>query len=178
MNNENNRVGSFSKVSFDQYHKDIKCIADYLCLTYGNINIPVRATAQSAGYDFSAPFSFALKPGESIKIPTGIRCHMEDPSYFLALFPRSSVGIKQNVRLMNTVGIIDADYYYATNEGHIIVALKNTNKKSIFPWVNKKNTWIVHSGDRICQGVFMKYGITADDDVTVERKGGVGSTGQ
>ena len=173
-----NIINCFEKVSKEQFQKDLESLgfANYSLLTYANINLPKRATSQSAGYDLCSPVTFTLKPGESIRIPTGIRCKMSSDK-FLAIVPRSSVGMKNNISLMNTVGIVDADYYGAKNEGHIMLALKNNNKRSIFPWLNKKRSWKVESGDRVCQAIFIPYSVTDDDVTTTERTGGIGSTG-
>lgn len=176
------KVGSFSKVSLGQWMEAMS-VYDGLLMThtvnriYEKIKLPERATACSAGYDICAPFSFELAPGESVKIPTGIRCAMQN-KYFLAVLPRSSVGMKRNISLANTMGIIDADYYFAENEGHIILMLKNNNKKSWSKKKNDANTWKVKAGERICQGIFLPYGITYDDKADTERKGGMGSTGK
>lgn len=173
-----NRVGFFKKVSKEQFQNDMKNLGFpyYSMLTYANIKLPERATAQSAGYDLCSPVYFTLKPGESIRIPTGIRCNMKS-DHFLMIVPRSSIGMKNNISLMNTVGIIDADYYNAKNEGHIMAAFKNNNKRSIFSWVNKKRSWVVSAGDRVCQAIFVPYAVTENDTATAERSGGIGSTG-
>ena len=105
------RIARFEKVSFNQYlesfdnksEEEIKEI-------YDSIMLPKRATKGSAGYDFYAPFDIDLKPGETIKVPTGIRVYMED-NYVLKLYPRSGLGFKYRLQLNNTVGIIDSDYY-------------------------------------------------------------------
>ena len=129
------------------------------------IELPQRATKGSAGYDFYSPLSFVLEPGETIKIPTGIRCGM-DNDWVLMLFPRSGLGFKYRIRLENTVGIIDSDYFYSDNEGHIMVKITNEGVK----------TMKVAKGDGFCQGIFLPYGITEDDKTEGTRNGGFGST--
>ena len=146
-------------------------------LALNKLQMPKRSTKGSAAYDFYSPFDFDLTPGYTITIPTGIRAHM-DSSTVLMLFPKSSMGVKHDIQLKNTVGIIDSDYFFAKNEGHIILSFKNTHKRSIFPWLNKKHTWHVKTGDRICQGIFVNYGITVDDNTSGVRTGGYGSTGR
>ena len=92
---------------------------------------------------------------------------MEDDE-FLMLVIRSSKGRKEGLVLANQVGIIDADYYEnIDNDGHIIVAIRNVSESD-------KKIW---KGDRICQGIFMKY-LTVSDEVSIEKKrlGGFGST--
>ena len=129
------------------------------------INEPMGATKGSAGYDFYSPLSFVLEPGETIKIPTGIRCGMNN-DWVLMLFPRSGLGFKYRIRLENTVGIIDSDYFYSDNEGHIMVKITNEGVK----------TMKVAKGDGFCQGIFLPYGITEDDKTEGTRNGGFGST--
>ncbi len=154
------KVAKFEKVSLEEYLKANDSID-----TYNNIKLPKRATLYSAGYDFYSPIDFTLKPGETIKVPTGIRCKMID-SYVLMIFPRSSLGFKYRLQLDNTVGIIDADYYNALNEGHIFIKMTNNSEKTLE----------VKEGEAFAQGIFLEYGITYDDEVSESRKGGFGST--
>lgn len=134
-------------------------------VNYENIKLPKRATKGSAGYDFFAPFDFELAPGESRVIPTGIRCQMTG-NYVLQCYPRSGHGFKYLVRLANTVGIIDSDYFGSKNEGHIMIKLVNGGEKALE----------VKAGDAFCQGIFTRFGITFDDDADGVRDGGFGST--
>ena len=134
---------------------------------YEAVRLPKRATAGSAGYDFFAPARISLAPGETVKIPTGIRVWME-PEWVLKCYPRSGLGFKFRLQLNNTVGIIDSDYYYSDNEGHIFAKITNDS--------NEGKTLEVKAGDGFMQGIFVEYGITLDDDVTEVRNGGFGST--
>jgi dUTP pyrophosphatase len=134
---------------------------------YDEIKLPKRATTGSAGYDFFTPLTFTLKPGETIKIPTGIRSKMEI-DWVLKLYPRSGLGFKYRLQLNNTVGIIDSDYYYSDNEGHIFAKITNDS--------NEGKTVTINKGDGFMQGIFIEYGITIDDDTTEIRNGGFGST--
>ena len=88
----------------------------------------------------------------------------------LAVFPRSGLGFKFRLQLNNTVGIIDSDYYFSDNEGHIFVKLTNDS--------NEGKVVDLKEGDAFAQGIFLPYGITEDDDVTASRNGGFGSTGK
>ena len=119
----------------------------------------------SAGYDFFAVDDFVLNPGETITIPTGVRVKI-DEGWVLKIYPRSSLGFKYRATLNNTVGIIDSDYYYSDNEGHIFVRMTNLGDKVME----------VKQGQGFAQGIFVEYGITYDDDVTTSRNGGFGST--
>ena len=101
------RIAKFHKVSLEQFKKDW---IDTFGLDeeanieeiYENIKLPRRATAGSAGYDFFAPVRLILAPGETIKIPTGIRVEME-PEWVLKCYPRSGLGFKYRLQLNNTV---------------------------------------------------------------------------
>ena len=169
------KVAKFEKVSWAQFQKDYvdtfgegKTIdMNEIRKIYDNIKLPIRATSGSAGYDFKSPITFTLKPGLTIKIPTGIRVKIDD-GWVLKCYPRSGLGFKYKMRMANVVPIIDSDYYYSDNEGHIFLKLSNEGEKDIS----------INSGDKIIQGVFVPYGITYDDCVNKTRNGGVGSTGK
>lgn len=168
-----NRIAKFEKVSFNQFYKDyIDTFGEYeeeqVKEIYDNIVLPKRATKGSAGYDFHTPVKFTLQPGETIKIPTGIRAKMET-GWVLKLYPRSGLGFKYRLQLNNTVGIIDSDYFYSDNEGHIFAKLTNDS--------NEGKTVCVNACDGFMQGIFVQYGITIDDDAEGIRNGGFGSTG-
>ena len=123
------------------------------------------ATTGSAGYDFYSPLDFTLNPGETIKIPTGIRVKIDD-GWVLKIYPRSSLGFKYRAQLNNTVGIIDSDYFFADNEGHVFIKITNCGDKEL----------VVEKGKAFAQGVFVEYGITVDDECEEVRVGGLGST--
>ena len=158
-------VSRFEKVSEKQFSKDLKNLFNVEEDLYNNIKIPARATKGSAGYDFVSPVDFVLKPGEMIKVPSGIRCKIDD-GYVLEIYPRSSIGFKYQTMLANTVGIIDSDYYGAENEGHIIIALMNMENKEL----------AIKAGERFAQGIFKKYYLAEEEDVNTSRTGGFGST--
>ena len=166
------RIAKYYKVSKDQFLKDwINTFPDSSKeegeLTYEGIKLPKRATRGSAGYDFYSPSSFLLSPRETIVIPTGIRVEMVE-GWVLQAYPRSGLGFKYRLQLNNTVGIIDSDYYYSENEGHIFAKLTNDS-------VEGKNVE-VPSGKGFMQGIFVPYGITVDDNAVEIRNGGFGST--
>ena len=134
---------------------------------YDEITLPERATKDSAGYDIKSPIDFELPPHTSIKIPTGIRVKMEE-GWVLKVYPRSGLGFKYRLQLDNTVGVIDGDYYYSDNEGHIFVKVTNDGKTG--------KTLTVNKGEGFCQGIFLPFGITEDDSAEEVRNGGFGST--
>ena len=166
------RIAKFEKVSIEQFREgwtDAFGEVDETELReiYEAVRLPKRATAGSAGYDFFAPARISLAPGETVKIPTGIRVWME-PEWVLKCYPRSGLGFKFRLQLNNTVGIIDSDYYGSDNEGHIFAKLTNDSKEG--------KVVELKAGAGFMQGIFVEYGITVDDDVTEVRNGGFGST--
>lgn len=166
------RIAQFYKVSLENFKNAIKddfpeyTDADITDM-YESIELPTRATKGSAGYDFHAPFAFSLPAGSTIKIPTGIRAKM-DEDWVLKLYPRSGLGFKYRLQLNNTVGIIDSDYFYSDNEGHIMAKITNDS--------NEGKTVDISAGMGFIQGIFLEYGITVDDDAQGVRNGGFGST--
>lgn len=156
-------IAKFEKVSFAQYEKDEENAKVY----YDQIKLPKRATTGSAGYDFYMPYDLVLEPGQTAKIPTGIRARMEN-GWVLCLFPRSGLGFKYRLQLNNTVGIIDADYYGSDNEGHIFAKITNDS--------NEGKVLELKQGEGFMQGIFLPFGITEDDDTNEIRNGGFGST--
>ena len=153
------RIAQFFKVSESEYLKSGSLDA------FNAVILPRRATAGSAGYDFFAPEEFTLLPNETAKIATGVRARI-DEGWVLKIYPRSSLGFKYRLRLDNTVGIIDSDYFNADNEGHIFIKITNLGDKPL----------TVEKGKAFAQGVFVEYGITIDDDSVDARTGGFGST--
>ena len=156
-------IAKFLHVSEGQYAAS--ALPD--ALEISAIPLPTRATAGSAGYDFICPADITLQPGEAVTIPTGIRCEMQ-PGWVLMIFPRSGLGFKHQVRLANTVGVIDSDYFHAANEGHIMVRIVNGGDHAVS----------IAKGERFCQGVFLPHGLAEEDEVLADREGGFGSTGK
>ncbi len=133
-----------------------------------DIHLPERKTAESAGYDIASAAAVDIAPGEVALIPTGLKAFMGVDEY-LAIFIRSGISIRNSLLLINGTGIIDSDYYNnEDNEGHIMIAVYNAGKE----------VFHVGKGDRIAQGIFTKYLLTANDAATGVRTGGIGSTGQ
>lgn len=166
------RIAKFHKVSSEQFAKDWKDtfgeVSDAeIQKIYDSLRLPKRATTGSAGYDFYAPVDVTMNPGEIVKIPTGIRVEMEE-GWVLKCYPRSGLGFKYRLQLNNTVGIIDSDYFYSDNEGHIFSKITNDS--------NENKTLTIPADTGFMQGIFVEYGITVDDDATEIRNGGFGST--
>lgn len=159
----NPRIAKFFKVSEEQWEKDagkLVCKA-----SYEDIVLPVRKTAGSAGYDLIMAKGLTIPAHTTMTIPTGVRCRMDD-GYVLLFFPRSSLGFKYGMRIVNTAAVIDSDYFHAENEGHILIRVENPSDKDI----------VVKPGDGLCQGIFLPFGITTDDAADGVRTGGIGST--
>ena len=102
-----------------------------------------------------------------MKVPTGVRAEI-DTGWVLQIFPRSSLGFKFRLQLNNTVGIIDSDYFYSDNEGHMFIKVTNDSREG--------KTVELGQGSGFAQGIFIPYGITADDECSDVRNGGFGST--
>lgn len=131
-----------------------------------NVKLPKRKTKKSAGYDFFAIEDFTLYPNKLCIVPTGVKAYMKDDEV-LYLHIRSSVAFKRGVRMLNSIGVIDADFVdNPDNEGEISLGLLSHNDDIVH----------IKKGERIAQGVFHKFLITDDDDAEGKRVGGIGST--
>ena len=176
----------FEKITREQWVKDMVNLYSFESLLeenlekinklYDNIKLPKRATKYSAGYDFYVSGDAFLPAENSGIILTGIRwvCDKEeDKNKVLQIYPRSGIGFRTGVRLMNTVGIIDADYWEGDNEGHIMLKIYNPMNLHSDPTGHLQ----VKNGEAIVQGVITQY-YTCDDEeeVVEERTGGMGST--
>lgn len=157
-------IARFEHVSPAQYQQDVRQME---AMAVEEIPLPCRATAGSAGYDYVCPVDVTMQPGEQALVATGIRVWMA-PGWVLINCPRSSLGRKHGIRLANTIGVIDSDYYHADNEGHILVMLVNGGDHPV----------TIRRGERFCQGIFLPHGTAEEDAVTTRRTGGFGSTGQ
>lgn len=154
----------FEKISLKEFEKQENDDIEM----YEKLEIPTRGSKFSAGYDFHAPYRITLKAGKATKIPTMIKADMEEDEVLL-IDVRSSLGFKHNVRLANTIGVVDKDYYNnSNNEGHIFIKLYNPNDYDI----------VLEQGERFAQGIFIKYLKVDDDNVERTREGGIGSTGR
>ena len=159
------RIARFMTVSPARFDADWRDCFPEIPSPYDTLRLPERATAGSAGYDFYAPLDFELAPGDTVRIPTGVRARIE-PGWVLMLFPRSGLGYKYRVMLNNTVGVVDSDYFDADNEGHIFIKLFNAGDRPLR----------VAAGEAFAQGVFLPFGLTEDDRADGVRTGGFGST--
>lgn len=131
--------------------------------------LPVRGSSKSAGYDLASPIDVIIEPHSSVLVWTNIKVYMAEDE-LLQLHVRSSIGIKRNLMLKNTTGIVDSDYYSnESNDGNIGLALYNTGDEAV----------VIQKGERLVQGIFMKY-LTVDNDTFLkdERTGGIGSSGK
>jgi dUTP pyrophosphatase len=156
-------IARFEKVSKEQFVSDYD-LTENKEEVYDEIKLPKRATVGSAGYDFYSPCDFTLAPGQTIKIPTGIRSYIE-PGYVLSIYPRSGLSAKTGLRIANSVGIIDHLYHQ-----EIKVIITNTGTE----------TYTINKGDRIAQMLIaptpmIEFELTEEkpDETT---RGGFGST--
>lgn len=162
----------FEKVSQEQWDTSIKNInainAEELSKVYNDIKCPKQGTAFSMGMDFFAPYDIKLYSNNSEVIPTGIRwvVNKADGNVGLIIVPRSGLGFKHGIRLENTVGIIDADYQFANNEGHIMIKLYNPSNETVF----------IPKGKAFAQGIILPYIICDGAESDEYRVGGFGST--
>lgn len=170
-------MSRFEKITYEQFEKDVvgqnyilKRYEDVIEKLYEGIKLPKRATQGSAGYDFFSSMDFDLRVNESIIIPTGIRwvTSEHETDTVLKIYPRSGHGFKYRVQLDNTVGIIDSDYCFSDNEGHIWVKLTNDGKED--------KILSVKVGEGFAQGIIEKFYLTDDDMADGIRNGGFGST--
>lgn len=140
-----------------------------LVSTYTNQDLlPKRETAHAAGYDLSVAEQTTLEPGQIVLVPTGVKAYMQ-PGEVLYLYDRSSNPRKKGLVLINSVGVIDGDYYgNPANEGHIFAQMQNITDQTV----------VLKEGDRIVQGVFAPFLIADGDQADGVRTGGFGSTGK
>ena len=162
----------FEKVTYGQFfdsYKDMnpELTDDFVGQMYDDLQLPTRSTKGSAGYDFKAPFAFSLAPGETILIPTGIRAIFPE-DVVLMIFPRSGLGFKFREQMDNTIPVIDSDYQFSDNEGHIMLKITNDGKQG--------KVMEIERGKGFAQGIFLYYLVTDDDAATGVRNGGFGST--
>ena len=145
----------FEKISFNEFAKDIKDDKEL----YDSYLLPTRSSKSTAGYDFHLIEDITIKPGEILKVPTGIKSYFKEDETLLLII-RSSTGFKYNIRMVNQIGVIDADYYNnEDNEGHMYFKIQNEGKEEVS----------FKAGDCVIQGVFMKY-LTTDTDLRIEKK--------
>lgn len=135
----------------------------------GIINLPIRADLRSAGYDFYLPVDIVIPAGEKVSIFSDVKSYMQ-PNEYLALVPRSSAGVKLDIMFSNTIGIIDSSYYEnPDNDGNIGFSFRNMGDKDV----------VLKKGERIGQGIFMRYLLADNDEVlALDRIGGYGSSGR
>lgn len=132
-----------------------------------SLNLPERKTKGSAGYDLACANDTVIKKNNFAFVPTGIKAYMPEDEV-LEVYPRSSLGFKKHLLLLNSVGVIDSDYYNnPDNEGEIMLILYNFGNNDIK----------ITKGERIAQGIFKKYLVADNDDNDNLRVGGLGSTG-
>lgn len=134
------------------------------------VELPQRKTTGSAGYDFTSLVSREVKPQEIVNFPLDVKVYMPEDEV-LIINVRSSIGFKKKLRLINTQAWIDSDFYEnPENDGNISLSLQNLGTETVY----------IQAGERIAQGMFLKYGVKDNDeaDEKMLREGGIGSTGK
>lgn len=167
----------FEKVKYEAFEHDMmqyrpmNFLGGEIEEAYKGIELPVRKTMFSCGYDVRTPINIVLPANGSIVIPTGIKVVMSEDemkTWCLKLYARSGIGIKDKVVITNGTGLVDGDFQFSDNDGDMLIALTNMS-----PHLRKYK-----AGDRVCQAVFEIYGVTSDDNASGKRVSGVGSTGK
>lgn len=167
------KIAKFEKVSYSEFKKSMQKLyptlrEETIQRTYDEIVLPTRATSGSAGYDIRTPIPFLLEGLQEVTIPTGLRCRMAD-GWVMLIAPRSGLGFKYYTRLANSLGVVDSDYIFADNEGHIMIKMRCDHN-------DPDKTLICYEGQAVAQALFVPFGITTDDCAEGIRKGGFGST--
>ena len=134
------------------------------------INLPVRKTKYSAGYDIEAAEDVVIPSFKKGMAPTlvktGLKAYMQDDEVMF-LYNRSSNPKKKGLVMANSVGVIDKDYYgNPDNDGHFMFAFFNIKDEDV----------LIKKGEAIGQAVFQKYLVADGDNAEGERVGGFGST--
>lgn len=168
------KTRGFEIISLEQWLNDFCAEGNskqFATEIYNTLSLPIKSTSNAAGCDLVSPISFELNPNEEIKIPTGLKAYMQE-NEMLNIYPRSGQGFKFYIRLANTVGIGDDDYYANEgNEGHYWVKLRNEGNK----------TFKIKKGERFAQVIFVPC-LPPDENTYVDeqkkRKGGLGHTGK
>ena len=135
-----------------------------------DINMPVRKTKYSAGYDIEAAEDIVIpsfkKGMNPVLVKTGLKAYMQDDEY-LKLCNRSSNPKKKGLILANSIGVVDSDYYgNPDNDGHTMFAFYNIKDEDTF----------IKKGECIGQAIFEKFLVADNDNATGDRLGGFGST--
>ena len=136
-----------------------------------NAVLPVRGSAFAAGYDLCACLegdeTVIIPPHHTLKIGTGLAFALPEGT-FGAVFARSGLASKQDLRPANCVGVVDSDY-----RGECFIALHNdgTQERTI------------RHGDRNAQLVLLPFLPMEFEEVdalseTARGEGGFGSTGR
>lgn len=188
-------IAKFEKVSLETWLKTFEDAAkeggklskeeyDSFTKMYDEIKLPERATSGSAGYDIFLPLDIPpVFPGYSLPVPTGLKCKIA-PGWVMLIAPKSGLGMRYKMRLDNTIGVIDSDYYNCeSNEGHIIVSFSNelppvtvTNPITQKPEIPKELILQIPRGKAFVQALFVPFGIVEGDNNKGIRMGGFGST--
>ena len=158
----------YPRIDDNRKEKDMKIRGFELVSSFTDESLlPKRETAQAAGYDLKVAVRTVIAPGEIVLVPTGVKAYMQ-PTEVLYLYDRSSNPRKKGLVLINSVGVIDGDYYgNPGNEGHIFAQMKNITNQEV----------VLEVGERVVQAVFAPFLVADGDEANGVRTGGFGSTG-
>lgn len=129
--------------------------------------LPVYETNGSVGFDILARKETVIEAKSLAFIPSNLIIEVPK-NHMLMIAARSSAPSKKGLMTPHGIGIIDHDYCGSEDEIKI----------QVFNFTNKRV--IVHRGEKIAQGIFVKIGKASWHEIAAARKktrGGFGSTG-
>ena len=151
---------------------------------------PQYATEGDAGMDIYSPDEYTINPGETMIIPTGIKCALPKGYAFL-IQPRSGLSVKTKLRVANTPGLIDSGY-----RDEIGVIIENTDPaikdieydfneagEPIIKSILHGEPFTIHKGERFAQIRLVAvptaalYEVESVGEIGDNRGGGFGHTG-
>lgn len=161
------------------------------------VKLPIRSTKTSAGYDFFATQNLVIKPQQKVKFKTDVKAYM-DTDEVLLMDVRSSIGAGSDLMIANTIGVVDSDFYEnVDDDGNIRISLRNLKPEMTIRgfakvvdingliWdmpliedLTEENTVTIKAGERVAQGIFVKYLEADNGNSDIERTAGTGSTGK
>lgn len=177
------------------------CIADAEGTARRIVNIPIELISEDAkipkyanlgdgAVDLYSPADYAIKPGETIIIPTDIKVALPYGYAFL-IHPRSGLSAKSKLRVANSIGLIDSQY-----KGNIGVIIENIepaikdiaydfdeNGKPVISSIEHGKTYYIAKGERFAQMRLVEvptasfYQVNSVEGIGDDRGGGFGSSG-
>ena len=131
-----------------------------------SLPLPIYETAGSCGFDLLARVKTVIGPKELATVPCNVIVKTP-PGYLLLVSSRSSTPQKKGLLSPHGIGIVDQDY--CGEEDELLYLCYNFGKKKA----------IVEKGEKIAQGIFVKIGKAAWQEISKaasKTRGGFGST--